>query len=523
MPITKNSNLELVREARSHRTLSGWMVEAKDFNAALTAQYLQHGFSLTNETNLTGQPTSPVTHIGNLSLQEQNRPFFSVAAIDGILTDGKNIVVIERRDEPGKGKFTLSGGFIDDSAEKAAMSAIREIAEETGVFLDQAYYNATLSEKRLTDRTDVRQIQGEYLSNKGLHNGDVMAITTSGTLIHVPDLDYYREQVVAGDDAKKAQVVDITTLIDQGTGIEDHLELIMDSALKQPELFDRAVIRAVIDKRLETLEDRILTQEKRDFVAKELYANYQSGIWLDNTTYQALEARADNEITLDHVREKIAKQVAYLNDTINRRDISITQNQRENLEVTIRNKLERLFTEDLAGLIVEQSKIQEFYNNQLSTAPNPETAQKASEVSLRVNIAQDIVKERYKELAPAAINEIRLNEQLKKEENQELVREKEHKIRDLNQQNVEGISPNDKRRITSSLGAEKAELKKATRTIHVVEQRSKTIENLFSQAQRERSLILPTPELNTTEETSFAGKLSLKRSRSNSNAEKIGR
>lgn len=59
-----------------------------------------------------------------------DNPLPSVAVV---VSDGNGrIVLVKRKSEPGKGKWSLPGGFIDDG-ESAIQAALRELEEETGL------------------------------------------------------------------------------------------------------------------------------------------------------------------------------------------------------------------------------------------------------------------------------------------------------------------------------------------------------------------------------------------------------
>ncbi len=55
------------------------------------------------------------------------------AASDAIIVDEKrSVLLVKRKNEPGKGKWATPGGFIEDG-ESAEEAAVREAEEETGV------------------------------------------------------------------------------------------------------------------------------------------------------------------------------------------------------------------------------------------------------------------------------------------------------------------------------------------------------------------------------------------------------
>jgi len=149
-----------------------------------------------------------------------------VHAVDPIITDGTDVVMINRMRAPGAGKPALPGGFIDPrqggGIETAVQAAAREAMEEVGVALESGELIGT----RNMDRPyDVRVAQ-HALPEYGIAAGDIFMVSTQGVRFDVPDLA--NTTLTAGDDAApgSARRVAIASLSRESVGVPDHFDMI---------------------------------------------------------------------------------------------------------------------------------------------------------------------------------------------------------------------------------------------------------------------------------------------------------
>jgi 8-oxo-dGTP pyrophosphatase MutT (NUDIX family) len=204
--------------------MSGWMIDNSDparWEIAGRAQKL----------GITGTPDQAAHSLGKITLADgRTVNAYVVHAVDPIITDGYEVVMINRKNPPGVGKPALPGGFIDPAkgggVESAIQAAAREAAEEVGVNLHQA--KATLIGTRNLNRPfDVRIATNNSLEEKyNIKEGDVFMVSTQAVRFDVPDLA--KTKLVAGDDAApgSARRVKIDSLTKDSMGIPDHFAMI---------------------------------------------------------------------------------------------------------------------------------------------------------------------------------------------------------------------------------------------------------------------------------------------------------
>lgn len=202
------------------------------------------------QLHITGTPDKAAHALGPISLADgRSVNAHVVHAVDPIITDGEELVMINRRHDPGQGKPALPGGFIDPSsgggAESAVQAAAREAIEEAGIDLTSA--TATLIGARNVDRPfDVRVAKDGGLEEKyGIKQGDIFLVSTQAVRFDLPDLAGTR--LVAGDDAMpgSARRVRITSLKRNDVGIPDHFDMIVAAFPElAPELVRRNPISA---------------------------------------------------------------------------------------------------------------------------------------------------------------------------------------------------------------------------------------------------------------------------------------
>ena len=164
---------------------------------------------------------------------------FVVHAADVIIEDGKLIVMINRKNEPGMGKLCLPGGFLDPipggGAESTVQAAVREAKEEVGINLVKGEVIGT---RNMYRPFDVRIAQS-YMPQYGIKKDDIFMVSTQAVRFHVDNLTKYKP--VAGDDALagSAQKVKITSLTRDNVGIPDHFNMIAQAL---PELFPQHAV-----------------------------------------------------------------------------------------------------------------------------------------------------------------------------------------------------------------------------------------------------------------------------------------
>jgi 8-oxo-dGTP pyrophosphatase MutT (NUDIX family) len=209
----------LVRDG-GRTAMSHWMIDESD---PARLEIVRRAKAL----GITGNPDRAAHALGAITLGDGRTVNAHVVhAIDPIITDGEEVVMIDRKNEPGKGKLALPGGFLDPTrgggVETGIQAAAREAMEEVGVALD----GGRLVGIRNMDRPyDVRVARSD-LPQYGIHKGDVFMVSTQAVCFDVPDLA--RIDLVAGDDAApgSARRVGIASLTRDAVGIPDHFDLI---------------------------------------------------------------------------------------------------------------------------------------------------------------------------------------------------------------------------------------------------------------------------------------------------------
>ena len=188
---------------------------------------------------ITGTPDKAAHGLGSITLADGKVVQAHVVhAVDPIITDGHEVVLINRKNAPGKGKPALPGGFLDPTkgggVESAVQAAAREAMEEVGTKLDDV--PSVLIGKRNMDRPfDVRLAQNNGLERAyGIKEGDVFMVSTQAVRFDVVDLGDMT--LIAGDDAEpgSARRVPVKVLTPESLGIPDHFDMI---AAAFPEYF----------------------------------------------------------------------------------------------------------------------------------------------------------------------------------------------------------------------------------------------------------------------------------------------
>ena len=183
---------------------------------------------------ITGTPDKASHPLGEITLADGTTVNAHVVhAVDPIITDGEYIVMINRKQDPGRGKPALPGGFIDPTqgggVESAIQAATREAAEEAGIDLKKA--TTQLIGTRNMDRPfDVRVAANDGLEEKyGIKKGDVFMVSTQAVRFDLPDLA--SASLIAGDDAMtgSARIVRVDSLTRNSVAIPDHFDMIVSA------------------------------------------------------------------------------------------------------------------------------------------------------------------------------------------------------------------------------------------------------------------------------------------------------
>ncbi len=185
-----------------------------------------------SELGITGTPDKAAHALGPITLADGHQTFAHVVhAVDAVITDGTDVVMINRLNEPGKGKPALPGGFMDptaDGLESAVQAAAREAMEEVGVTLE----GGTLVGQRHMNRPYDVRVARKPLPQYGIAEGDVFMVSTQAVRFDVPDLK--KTALIAGDDAEpgSARRVNIQTLSPEAIGVPDHYNMITAACSK---------------------------------------------------------------------------------------------------------------------------------------------------------------------------------------------------------------------------------------------------------------------------------------------------
>ncbi len=189
---------------------------------------------LAQERGITGDPDAPSHFLGEITLADGKVVRAHVVhAVDPIITDGNEVVMINRRYPPGLGKPCLPGGFIDPSkdpegrisVESAVAAAARESMEEVGISL---VGGNRVGIRKFNRPFDVRVAQTD-LPQFGIKKDDIFTVSTQAVLFNVENLK--TTHLVAGDDAEpgSARRVVIHSLKKDNVGIPDHFDMIREA------------------------------------------------------------------------------------------------------------------------------------------------------------------------------------------------------------------------------------------------------------------------------------------------------
>lgn len=196
-----------------------WVLTAED-RAEIAARSVALGFA--------GTPDAASHALGTIVRGGECLAVHTVHAVDAVITDGRFVVLINRKNPPSQGMPALPGGFLDPVAggtETAIQGAAREAMEEAGIVLCGG---VLIGRRNLNRPTDVR-IAWNDLPAYGIKQGEAFLVTTQAVRFDVPDLT--TTNLTAGDDALpgSARIVALAALTPDFLGIRDHYDMIAEA------------------------------------------------------------------------------------------------------------------------------------------------------------------------------------------------------------------------------------------------------------------------------------------------------
>lgn len=150
------------------------------------------------------------TFVEKYKKQYASLPYEPVfVTVDAVVTCNGHILMVKRRDEPGKGLWALPGGFLNAATDKSVKDAmLRELREETGIKVPARVLLGSLNKTQVFDAVE-RSSRGRTI--------------THAFLIELRDPQL--PKVKGADDAEKAKWVPFTEVLSETT-FEDHFDII---------------------------------------------------------------------------------------------------------------------------------------------------------------------------------------------------------------------------------------------------------------------------------------------------------
>ena len=150
------------------------------------------------------------TFVEKYKKQYASLPYEPVfVTVDAVVTCNGHVLMVKRRDEPGKGLWALPGGFLNASTDKSVKEAmLRELREETGIKVPAPVLLGSLNKTQVFDAIE-RSSRGRTI--------------THAFLIELKDPKL--PKVKGADDAEKAKWVPFTEVSSETT-FEDHFDII---------------------------------------------------------------------------------------------------------------------------------------------------------------------------------------------------------------------------------------------------------------------------------------------------------
>jgi ADP-ribose pyrophosphatase YjhB (NUDIX family) len=185
------------------------------------------------------QPEQSAEPLGSIAMPDGSRvSAYLRHAGDPVLLDcAGHVVLITRRNNPGRGLRALPGGFLDPvpngdggfGVEQAAATALREAMEETGISKDiLTAAGVTPVGRRSYNRAfDIREAWCD-IPGTPIVTGDLFAVSTQAFCVRIEG-DLSTVSLRAGDDAADARVEQIDALRADQFAVPDHLSMIMQA------------------------------------------------------------------------------------------------------------------------------------------------------------------------------------------------------------------------------------------------------------------------------------------------------
>jgi 8-oxo-dGTP pyrophosphatase MutT (NUDIX family) len=188
------------------------------------------------DQNCGDNPKQAVHSLGTLTMPDGREVAAHLRhAADAVLLDDFGyVVLITRKHNPGAGLKALPGGFMDPVqgiagtivGEKAAMAALRETLEETGISKSvlEAAHVIPVGHRSYDRPFDIRVAWGD-IPGTDIRRGDFFAVSTQAFCVKTTQ-DLSRVFLKAGDDAKSVLVARVSRLTPEEFGVVDHLAMI---------------------------------------------------------------------------------------------------------------------------------------------------------------------------------------------------------------------------------------------------------------------------------------------------------
>jgi bifunctional NMN adenylyltransferase/nudix hydrolase len=185
--ITKSLQSKLPKE--THQSLRGFLVQ-KTFNDLL----LEYDYIYDYKKSWEASPYPPTFHTA-----------------DAVVVQQGHVLLITRKDLPGKGLLALPGGFINEN-EYILNAAIRELKEETKLKVPEPVLKGSIVSRKVFDKPS-RSLRGRVI--------------TTAFLIHLTNYDNGLPKANGSSDAKKAEWIPLADLKPEQF-FEDHYHIIQD-------------------------------------------------------------------------------------------------------------------------------------------------------------------------------------------------------------------------------------------------------------------------------------------------------